>query len=427
MLRLATLISLTCALLATVLIGATPAGAQEPQRRYIDVLEVSGLIDPIQVASINAHLDRAESEGATAVIIQLNSPGATVGTDEFVELLDRIDSSPVLVAVWVGQAGSDALGASALLASAADVSGIAPGSRIGDVGDDLDIDLPAPFDSYVDRSAEDVAAIEAGMVDAFAPTIGDMVLYLEDANLTDTLSEIADPDAEVPQRQLLDDVTVRFSSLGLLDQLMHTVASPPVAYLLLLIGLMMILLDFYTAGIGVAGVVGAVSLLLSSYGLGVLGASPTGLILLIVASLAFAIDIQTGVPRFWTAVGCITLVVGTFTLLPGYSIGWLPVLSGIGLTVAFVLSGMPALVRTRFSTTTIGREWMIGLMGKAVSSIDPEGVVEVRDAKWRARTNRLTPIGEGDVARVVAIHGTILEVEPETGGARDYREMRNKS
>ncbi|MCB0990202.1 MAG: hypothetical protein KDB16_04440, partial [Acidimicrobiales bacterium] len=108
-------------------------------------------------------------------------------------------------------------------------------------------------------------------------------------------------------------------------------------------------------------------------------------------------------------------------------IGWLPVLSGIGLTVAFVLSGMPALVRTRFSTTTIGREWMIGLMGKAVSSIDPEGVVEVRDAKWRARTNRLTPIGEGDVARVVAIHGTILEVEPETGGARDYREMRNKS
>ncbi|MCB0991184.1 MAG: hypothetical protein KDB16_09415, partial [Acidimicrobiales bacterium] len=218
--------------MATVLIGATPAGAQEPQRRYIDVLEVSGLIDPIQVASINAHLDRAESEGATAVIIQLNSPGATVGTDEFVELLDRIDSSPVLVAVWVGQAGSDALGASALLASAADVSGIAPGSRIGDVGDDLDIDLPAPFDSYVDRSAEDVAAIEAGMVDAFAPTIGDMVLYLEDANLTDTLSEIADPDAEVPQRQLLDDVTVRFSSLGLLDQLMHTVASPPVAYLL---------------------------------------------------------------------------------------------------------------------------------------------------------------------------------------------------
>ncbi|MEZ5281397.1 MAG: NfeD family protein [Acidimicrobiales bacterium] len=410
-----------------MLIGATPAGAQEPQRRYIDVLEVSGLIDPIQVASINAHLDRAESEGATAVIIQLNSPGATVGTDEFVELLDRIDSSPVLVAVWVGQAGSDALGASALLASAADVSGIAPGSRIGDVGDDLDIDLPAPFDSYVDRSAEDVAAIEAGMVDAFAPTIGDMVLYLEDANLTDTLSEIADPDAEVPQRQLLDDVTVRFSSLGLLDQLMHTVASPPVAYLLLLIGLMMILLDFYTAGIGVAGVVGAVSLLLSSYGLGVLGASPTGLILLIVASLAFAIDIQTGVPRFWTAVGCITLVVGTFTLLPGYGIGWLPVLSGIGLTVAFVLSGMPALVRTRFSTTTIGREWMIGLMGKAVSSIDPEGVVEVRDAKWRARTNRLTPIGEGDVARVVAIHGTILEVEPETGGARDYREMRNKS
>lgn len=427
MLRLATLISLTCAVLATSFVGATAAGAQDDARRFVDVLEVSGLIDPIQVESITSHLDRAEADGATAVIIQLNSPGATVDSEELADLLDRIESSSVLVAVWVGQAGSDALGGSALLAAAADVSGIAPGSRIGDIGDDLEFDLPAPFDAYVDRSAEDVAAIEAGMIDAFAPTIGDMVLYFEDAGLTETLSEIADPDAEVPQRQLLDDVTVRFSSLGLLDQLMHTVASPPVAYLLLLIGLMMILLDFYTAGIGVAGVVGAISLLLSSYGLGVLGASWTGLILLIVASLAFAIDVQTGVPRFWTAVGCVTLVAGTFTLLPGHSIGWLPTLAGIGLTVAFVLSGMPALVRTRFSTTTIGREWMIGLMGTASSAIDPEGVVEVREAKWRARTNRLTPIGEGEPARVVAIHGTVLEVEPETGGARDYREMRDKS
>ena len=52
--------------------------------------------------------------------------------------------------------------------------------------------------------------------------------------------------------------TVRFSKLSLVDQLFHTVASPPVAYLLLLIGLALLVFEFFTAGVGIAGVVGAV-------------------------------------------------------------------------------------------------------------------------------------------------------------------------
>ncbi len=428
MLRLATLISLTCAVLVGVIVGSGIAEAQEGDRRYFDVLEVSGLIDPIQVESITNTLERAENDGSTALIIQLNSTGIAIEEDELQRLLDRISSSPVLTAVWVGQSGSDALGPAALLASAVDLSGIAPGSKIGDVGDEFNgAPTLSPFDEHTNRTAEGLAAIEAGLVDVRALVVGDMVLAFEDQGLVDPVSEIADPDAEIPKRQLLDDVTVRFSSLGLLDQLMHTVASPPVAYLLLLIGLCMILLDFYTAGVGVAGVTGAVCLLLSSYGLGVLSVSILGLVLLVGSILAFAVDVQTGVPRFWTVVGCVALLVGTFTLMPDHSIGWLPTAVGIGLTVTFVLSGMPALVRSRFSTTTIGREWLIGLMGTAVGDIDPDGIVEVRDAKWRARTNRLTPIDGGMLARVVSIEGTILEVEPETGGAIDYREMRKKT
>ena len=50
-----------------------------------------------------------------------------------------------------------------------------------------------------------------------------------------------------------------------------------------------------------------------------------------------------------------------------------------------------------------------------------EGTVEVRGAPWRARTNRATPIRSGDAVRVVGIDGLLLEVEPEAGGARDYR------
>jgi membrane-bound serine protease (ClpP class) len=67
---------------------------------------------------------------------------------------------------------------------------------------------------------------------------------------------------------------------------------------------------------------------------------------------------------------------------------------------------------------------MIGELGEAVDSVSPDGVVRIRDALWRARTNRATPIAQGDRVRVVAIEGLTLEVEPEEGGARDYRERR---
>ena len=63
-----------------------------------------------------------------------------------------------------------------------------------------------------------------------------------------------------------------------------------------------------------------------------------------------------------------------------------------GATLLFVLSGMTAMVRSRFSTPTIGREELIGEMGVAEVGVDPDGVVRVRDALWRARTNRATPI-----------------------------------
>jgi membrane-bound serine protease (ClpP class) len=53
-------------------------------------------------------------------------------------------------------------------------------------------------------------------------------------------------------------------------------------------------------------------------------------------------------------------------------------------------------------------------------------VAQVGTAKWRARTNRATPIAAGAELRVVAIDGVTLEVEPAEGGARDYREGRAK-
>jgi membrane-bound serine protease (ClpP class) len=150
---------------------------------------------------------------------------------------------------------------------------------------------------------------------------------------------------------------------------------------------------------------------------------------LLLAVFAFAIDVQVGIPRAWTVIGVVLFIVASLTLYgdvqaQSLRLSWLSLISGVvSMTLAFVV-GMPSMVRTRFATPTIGREWLVGLEGVAVSDVSPEGEVSVRDAKWRARTNRATPIMAGQPLRVAAIDGVTLEVEPLEGAARDYREMR---
>jgi membrane-bound serine protease (ClpP class) len=69
----------------------------------------------------------------------------------------------------------------------------------------------------------------------------------------------------------------------------------------------------------------------------------------------------------------------------------------------------------------------VGETGLAEVDIAPEGVIVIRGARWRARTNRATPIHAGDEARVVAVEGLVLEVEPPEGGARDYRDRARRT
>jgi len=410
---------------ATIGVSSAASHTDHQHSRVIKIIEVSGLLDPVEIDYIEAELQDAQRNWALAIVLQVNSPGAAADEQKLEDLLENIDGALVPVGVWIGQSGATAKGAAAHLVMAADYSGIAPGSRIGEFGDSLH-SRNAGIGVEGNQLERGQDAVDAGLVDVMAPTLGDFLLAMEDAGVVEEISTQVEQADGLIQRAIADDISVTFSKLSLLDQLFHTVASPPVAYLLLLIGMAMLLLDFFTGGIGVAGGVGAISLLMACYGLGILDIRLWALIVLVVSMMAFGIDLQTGVPRFWTIVGSILLILGSLRLFASHSMSWLTLASGIGLTLAFVLSGMPALIRTRYGTSTLGREWMIGEMAVAATDLAPEGIVLFQNAQWRAKANRLTPVKAGDPARIVGLEGLVLEVEPEEGGAIDYREMRQR-
>jgi len=408
---------------AGALVGPNPAGAvllaagpraAAPRMARVEIVKVSGLIDPINADLLTRSIRQAESDHALVLVIQLNSTGGTVPATRVAALTAAIRSATVPVAMWVGGSGRPrAYGAAYDLLTAADVSGSGPGSR---VGHELVLPGQTPGPLVHATSSGDDA------VDRHLLTVSDstLVSFLGDLNgrtIKGTTIALAAPGA--PGRGFRKDLQFAFSQLSVLPKLLHTAASPDVAFSMLIISLSLVVFELFTAGVGVAAGTGIVFGVLAAYGLGVLPIRPYAVALVVLGILGFAVDVQAGAPRFWSAVGVVAYVVGASQLYHGQSVSlWVIVTVGV-LLVLFMVSGMPAMVRTRFSTPTIGRESMIGEMGVATTGVDPEGTVTVNGAPWRARTNRATPIAEGGSIRVVAIDGLLLEVEPEVGGAKD--------
>ena len=127
---------------------------------------------------------------------------------------------------------------------------------------------------------------------------------------------------------------MRFSKLSLFDGWMHTFASPAMTYLLFLIGAAALIFEFYTAVVGIAGVLGAGCFVIGCW-LDVLPTRPWALALLIIAVLGFAVDVQTGVAQLWSVIATACLVVGSLFLFDGLAISWITLLAGIiGISVS---------------------------------------------------------------------------------------------
>ncbi len=430
-------------LLGTV---ALPAGAAAKPSGTIDVIQVEGLVDPPNADLIVSAVRAANRDHAEVLLITFNTGGAVdVGPGRVLRAIRR---SRVPVVAWVGPSGSKARGLAALAALQASVVAVSNGSSIGPI-DPITLDdttshsgsfargSPAAQIEHRSMSAPQAEArkvTDSPCVPSVAPgcaTIGDLLVALDGRTVTTAAGPVTLHTAKVVgtggdrRRQPAD--AIRFRKLDLVGQAVHTLTSPSIAYFLLVVGLALIVFEFFTISVGLAGGTGAIALVGAFVGFSHLPVSWWALVLIFLAMVGYAVDVQAGRAYSWTVIGTVLLVVGTLFLYDGsprLDVYWWVVLIVVGLTVAFFLAAMPVAVRSRFSTPTIGREELVGEIGAAAVDIAPDGVVVLRGARWRARTNRATPIPAGAPIRVVEVDGLVLEVEPEAGAARDYREPR---
>ena len=296
----------------------------------VDVVQVSGLIDEILIDEIDTAIDEADSNGSQALILQINSDAAVVGRDRIADVMEMLRDSPVPIGIWVGPSGANLTGLGAQLLAAADVTGMAPGAHIGKYGTPLQVEgVDVSFGVATERmqtkaigfqDARSSRALKLETTDEGVPAIKNMVLAMDGLTLRgkvlDTVTSDFNDDGQAQNNATL----VRFFKLGLVNQLLHTVSSPAVAYLLFIIGLALLIFEFFTAGVGVAGVVGAACAILACYGLSALPVNGFAVAAIIASMFAFAIDVQVGIPRLWTGVG--------FVLFTGWVV--VPVPRGAG-------------------------------------------------------------------------------------------------
>jgi membrane-bound serine protease (ClpP class) len=424
----------------------------DPGNKVIRVVQVDGYLDPVNASLVERSIRDADPATTTMVVLQIDSSGAL--DIDVSDLVEAVRTSDVPVAAWVGPSGADARGAAALVVQAAHLSGVAPGSHLGplypaslggesssaraeaaalstSLGRDRDRD-PASVERLVGGGRfNSGAAQDAGMTDCDAPTLGAFIVDLHGKSVSTSGGALTLSTARVDDNEgrptRLPNQDVVFSKLPLGDRLVHTLTSPSIALLMLIAGLSLVLFEFYTAGIGVAGVTGALALVGAFSGFAHLPVRWWAVALVVLAFVAFAVELQVGTLGPYTGLGFVLLAAGSWWLYGGSDRLdpplWVVAVLVVA-TIVFIVGGMTAMIRSRFSTPTIGREALVGEMGLAVEAVDPQGIVEIEGARWRALTNRATPIAAGAAVRVVAVDGFALEVEPESGGARDHRERR---
>jgi membrane-bound serine protease (ClpP class) len=415
--------------------GAGGAKAVGGPERHMEVVQVEGLIDPVVASLVEGALRKAQTDGTSVVILQIDSNGA-LDTDP-VRLIDAVRNSKVPVVAWIGPGKSTARGAAAALVLAASFSGASPNAQLGPI-DPLRLDRdrqsvsqrgslpaelpPALISRLGDLSARRLtgaAAVGTGLVSTVAPTLGDLIVALHGREVPTAagpvrLSTAKRIDTKAGPRQTADQ-PVSFLKLATFASVQHSLTSPSVSFLLLIVGLSLMVFEFFTVGIGLAGLVGGAAVVGALFGFSHLPVTGWALGLLFLSTFGFAVDVQAGHLGFWTGIGVVGLLAGSFKLFGGSAALdlplWLLALIFIGQLI-FMLGGMTVAVRNRFSIPTVGRDSMIGELGEARTDLNPDGVVTVRGAPWRARTNRATPVTAGGSIRVVAVDRLVLEVEP---------------
>ncbi|MGR8941589.1 MAG: NfeD family protein [Gammaproteobacteria bacterium] len=446
----------------TFLLFALIIGLPYPQRAFaaqddaagsVLQLDLEGAVGPATSDYIRRNFDKAVDAGAKMIILRIDTPG---GLDSAMrEIIKKIIASPLPVVGYVAPSGARAASAGTYILYACHIAAMAPATNLGaatpvqmiDIGSLQDPDRhKGDKDSEKPRSPSGHAMTQKMINDAVAYIRSLAAMRGRNAEWAEkAVREAASLEAEEALRLQVIDLLAADNAdlLAKLDgrkinvlgreialrthgaviekivpdwrsKLLGAIADPNIAYILLLIGLYGIAVEFTHPGAVAPGTVGAICLLLALYAFQLLPVNYAG-VALIVLGLALMVA-EAFAPSFGIlGIGGISaFVFGSVVLIdaeaPGFGINR-GLIGGFAISsAAFFILVLGMLLKSRHRPVVSGKEELLGTVGEALEDFAESGMVRVHSETWRARTDQ--PLLKHDKVKITGIDGLLLSVTP---------------
>jgi membrane-bound serine protease (ClpP class) len=401
-------------------------------REKIRLVGIHDPITPVTAQFLQRNLQEAARRGDRLVLIEMDTPG---GLDTAMrEIVKDVMASPVPVVVYVAPSGARAASAGAIIALAADVAAMAPGTNIGaahpvSLGEKTsDKTMETKVVNDAEAYAEGIAhqrgrdetlarrmvresislsaekALEGRLIDLIARDLGDLQQQLEGRSFSRNGRE------QVLKLKGADVVPIE---MGTVERVLNAISNPNVAYVLMLLGMVGLYFELSNPGVILPGAIGGISLILAFFAFQTLPVNYAGILLILLGMILFIAEIKIVSHGMLTVAGMTAMVLGSLMLFespdPYLRVSWSVILVTVLATGAFftVVVAKALAVHRRLPTT--GREGLIGLEGLTETGLAPDGKVFVRGEYWDAWSDE--PIKPGRRVQVQEVDGMRLKVK----------------
>lgn len=408
------------------------------QGNHVALIPLKGVINPVAASYVERAIGQAEADGASAIVIQMDTPG---GLDSSMRsIIQHIIGSEVPVIVYVSPPGARAGSAGVYITYSAHVAAMAPNTNIGSahpvaigesgeqqmsdaMQDKVTNDAVAYIKSLAQSRGRNVEWAEKAVRESVNVTAQEAldlkVIDLMADNVPDLLDKIHGREVQLSSGKTTlhtEGLPVRTIEMSPFESLLHAVSDPTIAYILLSLGTMGLFFELSNPGAILPGVVGGICLLLALFGLGTLPINLAGVLLITFAFILFVADVFAPTHGILTAGGTISFILGSMMLINTQNAPFLAISTSaiiavsLGLT-AFFTFVVAAIVRSHRRHPSISMEALIGQVGKAKTPLEPTGMVIIDGALWKA-VSETGNVAQDELIEVTGTRGLTLVVRP---------------
>src|SRR5579859_3823181 len=407
-----------------------------------DVLKI--VVDDTIHPLISEHIDRAIQEAqrthATALLIELRTPGGLLSSTQ--DIVQKILASPVPVIIYVTPAGATAASAGFFILESADVAAMTPGTNTGAAhpvlgsGAIMDPVMKEKMENFAAAMMRSYSAKRGHNVEVAESAIRQSKSFTAEEALAQHLVDYIARDEGDLFRQMdgkavtrfdgtksvlhLAGATTRFYDMTVKERVLSVLMNPNLTLPLFALGLLALFFEFNHPGAIAPGVIGFFAVLLALFALNLLPTSYSALVMIVASFVLFALEAKFQTHGLLGIGGVALMVLGGLLLvdgpIPEMRVKWVTALA-ISLPLgAITIFLMYKVFQARQSKVVTGEQGMIGEIGVVSAPLTPAGKVFVHGELWNAVSSATVEVGQPVVIRKV--QDLTLHVEPASGSRR---------